>query len=529
MRVVLVAPPIMDYVSGKIRPIAQDATHNCPPYGLYLLASVLRAQGHHVKILDLIACGTNKILQFQSYIIDADLVGLTATSLSWPTVLDVIRQIRSLDLTVPIALGGIHATIFDLYLLERFPIQYVIRGEGEIALPALCRAIEKKQGIDKVPNLSRKTRDGKVVRNIVAPLLTSTEIADHPLPAFDLLPGGIYQSLSIESSRGCAFDCSFCSTSYRQSWRAIAPEQFVDRLIQLLPHLPKTVRRTIHIVDDEFSVNTKRAVAIVRLLEKKGLHTSFVYDARANDLLDDEFTKAIAPFTNQFLVGAECGYDEGLVRIGKKTTCAKLEAAAKKLYQCGVSDRANFSFILGLPWEEKREIEKTIDFASYLYSQYGIKILLQSYCLIPGSRLWQDERNKLVLTEAMYDDYGFFRNLHFWYVSQRLTPAEAWEIEDLLQSLVWLAHLAHPGKRMIQHTIPFLLAKYFPRSILKTSDYAVGLDSLRQIARPSFPGAVHILEGSSGDCLTQASIGSDPIPLRPSVHSNSKQSTRSAQ
>lgn len=519
MKILLVAPPIMDYVGPKLRPIAQDATHNCPPYGLYLLASILRNNGHQVTMLDLIALGTNDIRPFQTFFANADLVGLTTTSLSWPTVLDVIRQIRTFDKQLPIVLGGIHATIFDIYLLERYPIQYVIRGEGEIALPALCRALEKKQGIETVPNLSRKARDGKAVRNAVGPLLTPKEIGDCPLPAFDLLPTGKYQSLSIESSRGCAFDCSFCSTSYRQSWRAVPPEQFVDRLIRVLPYLPKAVRGTFHIVDDEFSTNPKRAVAIVRLLEKKGLNLKFVYDVRANDLLDEEFTQAIAPFTNQFLVGAECGYDEGLQRIGKKTTCAKLEAAAKKLYECGFSERANFSFILGLPWEGRREIEKTIEFASHLYGEYGIKILLQSYCLIPGSRLWQDERDKLVLTEAMYDEYGFFRNLHMWYSSQRLSPAEAWEIEDLLQALLWLAHLAHPGKRMIQHTIPFLLAKYFPRSILKPSSHGVGLESLRQVAHPHPFAADNDLHGTAVSCPSLTPLGSDCVvissPLQP--------------
>ena len=475
----------MDYLGPKLLPIAQDATRNCPPYGLYLLAAILRRAGHDVTVLDLIAAGTNDIAPFQRLFLNADLVGVTATSLSWPTARDVVRQIRAVNTRVPVVLGGVHPTIFDAYLLERFPVQYVIRGEAEVALPALCAAIERKRGLEAVPNLSWKTKDGKVVRNPIGPLLTPEQIGKSPLPAFDLLPSGIYQSLSIESSRGCAFDCSFCSTSYRQSWRAISPELFVDRLQQLLPHLPKTTTRVIHIVDDEFSINTKRAAAIIRLLAKRGVRLHLVYDARARDLLDAEFLDVIAPYTNQFLVGAECGYDEGLQRIGKQTTCAHLEAAASKLHERGIAERANFSFILGLPWESKREIEKTIEFASHLYAEYGVKILLQSYSLIPGSRLWQNEREKFVVSEAMYDDYGFFRNQHFWSSSRRVSPAEAWELEDLVDALQWLAHLAHPGKKMIQHPIPWLLSRYFPRSMLESNGCAVGLESLRQVAHPA--------------------------------------------
>jgi anaerobic magnesium-protoporphyrin IX monomethyl ester cyclase len=485
MNVLLVAPPIMDAVGRKIYPIAQDATRNSPPYGLYLLANVLRSEGHQVAFLDLIARGTNDISRFQNSLAEADLVGLGSTSLSWPTALEVIRQVRVISRQVPIVLGGIHATLFDVYILQRFPVQYVIRGEAERAFPALCEALERKRDLSTVPNLSRKTKDGKVVRNALGCLLTGEEIGSQPLPAYDLLPERIYQSLSIESSRGCAFDCAFCATTYRQTWRDIPPELFVNRLIQVMPHVKKTLSGTVSIVDDEFATNTKRATKIARLLVAANIQAQFCYDVRARDLLDLEFTETMAPLTNNFLLGAECGYDEGLEKIGKKTTCAQLESAAKVLSRFGLAERANFSFILGLPWERKEEILKTIEFASRLYSEYGVKILLQSYCLIPGSRLWQEKRDELKVSEAMYDDYGFFRNLHLWYTSQRLSPSEAWEIEDLLQTLVGLAELNHPGKKMIQRSIPIVLAKYFPRSILQADDHPVHLGSLRQVSHPS--------------------------------------------
>jgi len=512
MRILLVAPPIMDVVGPRLQTIAQDATRNCPPYGLYLLASILRQQQHEVTIVDLIAAGTNNIVKYQKLFLDADLIGITTSSLSWPTVLNVIGQIRRLNLHVPIVLGGIHASMFDVYLLERFPIQYVIRGEGEIALPALCATLERKRSIKTVPNLSWRTKGGEVVRNAVGPLIKPEDLAKYPLPAFDLMPEGVYQSLAIESSRGCAFDCSFCSTSYRQSWRCVPPELFVDRLEWVLAYLPKTVQHAIHIVDDEFSINTKRAVEIIGILKKRGLCPAFVYDTRANDLLNEEFTEAVAPFTNQFLVGAECGYDEGLQRIGKKTTCLKLEAAARKLREHEIAERANFSFILGLPWEGRTEIEKTIDFATRLYGEYGVKILLQGYCLIPGSRLWQSEREKLVLTEAMYDEFGFFRNLHFWYSSHRVPPNEAWEIEDLIQEIQWLAHLAHPGKHMIQHSTPWPLARYFPRSILKPdSRSGAALESLREVAHPSLSPSHSKRLAEAKHCSSPGSIGGDLV------------------
>ena len=61
MRVVLIPVPIMDYRDDVLTPIAQDETKNCPPYGVYLLVNVLRAAGHEVTLIDLIAEGTNRV------------------------------------------------------------------------------------------------------------------------------------------------------------------------------------------------------------------------------------------------------------------------------------------------------------------------------------------------------------------------------------------------------------------------------------------------------------------------------------
>src|SRR5262249_27150574 len=146
---------------------------------------------------------------------------------------------------------------------------------------------------------------------------------------------------------------------------------------------------TVHIIDDEFSMNPRRATEIARVIRRRGMKPKLVYDSRASDLLADGFVENIAEFTCQFLVGAECGYDEGLKRIGKGTTCAILETPAQTLRRYGIGDRAVFSFILGLLWETRAEVERTIRFAMHLHGNYNVRVLLQWYCQIPGSRLWE--------------------------------------------------------------------------------------------------------------------------------------------
>lgn len=72
-----------------------------------------------------------------STIHEADLIGISATSLNWPTALSVIWQIRDAEVKTPIVIGGVHPTMFPEYILRRFPVvDFVIRHEGK--KPSLC-------------------------------------------------------------------------------------------------------------------------------------------------------------------------------------------------------------------------------------------------------------------------------------------------------------------------------------------------------------------------------------------------------
>jgi len=191
-------------------------------------------------------------------------------------------------------------------------------------------------------------------------------------------------------------------------------------------------------------------------------------------------TENIADFTQGALVGAECGYNEGLKHIGKGITCQIMEKAAQKLHYHEISDRFRFSFILGLPWETKKEVEKTIRFAAHLLGEYGVSLVLQWYCQIPGSHLWQKFRNDQLVNETMYDHYGFFRDLYLFRSGVHLTPQEIWEIDDTLSKLIWISEMRYPKKKMLLSQIPLPIAIQFPREIFNEDD--AGLNSLRQLS-----------------------------------------------
>jgi anaerobic magnesium-protoporphyrin IX monomethyl ester cyclase len=465
MKITLIASLLLDYIGGSLQPVAMDRGRECPPYGVYLLATILRQLGHEVVVADLVAQGSLSLAQYEEDIKESSLIGVSATSLSWPCALDCIQSIRRRFPDSTIVLGGIHGTMFDEYILSISAVDYVIRGEGEIALPLLVEALEGKRELSEVPNLSAK--NGKVVvRTALHPPISGDAMGRFPVPDYSKAPLAMYNGVALESSRGCPFNCSFCGTSYRGSWRGIAPEEFVSRVEQVIPYLASTRVGCLQIADDEFSAHRERAKQICKLLIKRDPDLRIVFDCRANDLLDEDLVASMAPLAFRFLVGAECGYDEGLRRVGKGTTCDKLERAAANLHRHGISDRCDFSFILGLPWETQDDVLNTIAFACGLYARYSVRVLLQWYCQMPGSLLWDEAAAAGKVNASMYDNYGFFGDPYIFFSGVRLTPTEIWEVSDRLAAVQSLAKANHPGEEMIVCDVPKPVVQHFNRRSL---------------------------------------------------------------
>jgi anaerobic magnesium-protoporphyrin IX monomethyl ester cyclase len=478
MKIALIAVPILDWVDGELRPVEMDAYRVCPPYGIYLLASVARDRGHEVAIVDLIAAQSIDLDPYAKVLANADLVGVAATSLCWPSARRVIAAVRELRPDVKIVVGNIHASLFDSYLLESAPIDFCIRGEAEVALIELAAALESKRPLDSVPNLTYRD-GGRIVRNAAGPRLSESAIGG-PLPAYEELPSGAYQHLAIESSRGCALDCSFCSTGYRRSWIGLDVERFVDRLDHVRGHLGRVTGGAVHVIDDELAMNPKRAAQIGRALSDRPGPYRLIYDARAIDFLKAGFAEAIAPHTEQLLIGAECGYDEGLLKIGKGITVDTLERCAAELARLGYADRADFSFILGLPWEGIEEVRKTIAFGAHLFGTYGVRLRFNWFLLMPGSRLWEEARRAGRVSAAMYDEPGAYHGLYLFREGVRLTPEQLYEVRDTVVRLTKLGRLLRRDTAPIAFFFPRCIEEAFPPSTSNDTSLA----QLRHLARP---------------------------------------------
>jgi anaerobic magnesium-protoporphyrin IX monomethyl ester cyclase len=281
-------------------------------------------------------------------------------------------------------------------------VDYVVRGEGERSFSMLIDSLSKGQDTSKIPGISY-LKDRELVRNPPPPLLSGEELAELPLPRLDLMPDGYYDLIPVESSRGCYHACIFCSIIYRRNWRGISPEALASRLSRQAHLLSRTRHRSFFIVDDCFTADHERMRRFAE--EVSGFQHQFIFEARITDLIAKDMMDVITTLPVRVIeTGVECGYDEGLARVGKKLTLAQVAEAAELIEQHDLGDRCRFSFILGLPWETRKEVFKTLEYAFKLTGRLGARLVASWLTLFPGSIIWRKRKEwGIEFSEADYD------------------------------------------------------------------------------------------------------------------------------
>ena len=193
------------------------------------------------------------------------------------------------------------------------------------------------------------------------------------------------------TSRGCPYPCTFCSATLRQSYgrgyRPHSAERVVDDMIRI--HRDFGVN-AYYMIDDVFSLNKKRVMAICDGLIKANLPISFVIQTRG-DLVDQEMCDHLY---RAGCVGVKMGVESGVPRIlkiiRKNSTRKQMEAAAKAVNSTGMSLTAYY--MLGHPTETREEMDETYRFARELDADM---IQVGFHTPYPGSQSYADYQDQV--------------------------------------------------------------------------------------------------------------------------------------
>ena len=201
-----------------------------------------------------------------------EVVGLSVMTFQRPTALRIVELVRSLQPSAKIVVGGYDPSLApEAY--EGLNIDYLIRGEGEVTFRELLRSLEQGGDGKEVCGLSYSGAD-RWVHNPARPphRLESGEIN---LPKRDarVLKGYTFlgrQVDVIETSRGCTYDCSFCSIIEMRG-RNFFTYSF-DRVLADIRDARDHGARTLFLVDDNIMLNVKRFEALCEAIIAAGLN-----------------------------------------------------------------------------------------------------------------------------------------------------------------------------------------------------------------------------------------------------------------
>ncbi|MGC9151301.1 MAG: B12-binding domain-containing radical SAM protein [Microbacter sp.] len=240
-----------------------------PSLGIAYIAAVCREHQHHVKIVDL---GIDKNGLSPEVIEWAEIVGISADTPGYPKALLIAKKLK--EAGKKIFMGGYHVTFLDREALETGYVDFVVRGEGEEIVVNMLEALENRKSLADVLGISY-LENGVYKRNQDAP--PPLNLDEMPFPARDLLPLKSYKGVlngkpmtNLITSRGCPFNCYFCSSSRfgGLKWRARSAKSIADEL----EYLYRTYDyRAFAFMDDNFTLNPKRVFDFADEIERRGM------------------------------------------------------------------------------------------------------------------------------------------------------------------------------------------------------------------------------------------------------------------
>ncbi len=390
MKILFVSPPTDSAIKSVIGTTG-------PPLGLAYLASVARSKGHDARIVDSLVENltfeeVRKIMEQYS----PDMVAITSTTSMIPDAYEVAKIAKNISQDTATIIGGPHVTFVpEQTLQESQNIDYVVKGEGENPFSGILDIIEKKKDPKEIRGIAY--RNGNRILNNPPEVLIS-DVDSIPEPSWDLLPMDKYeidntQFGTIMTSRGCPYNCIFCSSSlqFGKQWRGHSVERVIDELKTLRY---KYNKRDIEFLDDTFTLNMKRAMELTDRIYKEGIDIRWSASARVNLFNADIAKNMKRAGAHTVYFGIESGSQKILDFIGKGTTLDLAKSSVRKANDAGLYTLG--SFIIGFPDDTIKDVKTTIKFSKSIGVTVAQFTIATPY---PGTRLWDYVmENKLLLT-----------------------------------------------------------------------------------------------------------------------------------
>ncbi len=329
------------FLNAKFKSTDTQGPHN----GLAILASILKKRGHEVLIADYAFMYQEKNTDVSFFIrmFNPDVIGISTYTQNVNEANEMISRIREIDPTIPVMVGGAHATLYFDVLQKDNRIDYVFIGEAELTI---INVVEK----------AKREKSPKIVwtKEVV-------NLDDIPLPDYKTFYR--WENIAVYPimvSRGCPFHCSFCAASalcYRK-WR---PRNIEDCILELeIAKATISPNISVAVVDNTPTVDIERFCKFLELFSKRIKTELISFNTRADSINDKLLELMKKCGCKSISLGVEHAHPEVLKLVGKGETIEQIEEACRLIKKHKME--LSLFFIVGLPGDNLERIKASIDF-----------------------------------------------------------------------------------------------------------------------------------------------------------------------
>lgn len=377
-----------------------------PRLGAVLLGTILERQGLQVKVV------VEEIDQPDYLTLDfePDLVGISSISSTAPRAYELARFYR--ERGIPVVLGGPHPSFLPEEGLEH--ADFVICGEGEAALQELAAALREGGDFEAIQNLVYR-EGGDFRRNPWRPFVADLDAL--PIPNYGLIhrwEKTRNRYVSIATSRGCPFNCSFCSVIllFGRKYRYNS----VDRVME---EIRANGAQATHIFfcDDNFTANRERIKELCERILSAGLKLEWSAQVRVEAARDQELLALMAK-SGCFIVfvGLESINPATLKAYNKGQTVEGIREAVHSFHRHHI--RVHGMFVFGAEDDHYQVVRDTVKFSREVDLDSLQYLILTP---VPGTPVFAEmERSNRIICR----DWSHYDGHHTVFQPRRFTPYE---------------------------------------------------------------------------------------------------------
>ena len=394
-----------------VSPFQDIEPYIMPNLGLGYLCSALKNAGHYVEYLD--CCKVNMSIKGWAAKIETntyDVIGIQLISYNYQNVRKMLQTVKQCSPEPITIVGGAHAKAVPERLLKNTPeIDYVIYGEGEIALVQLLAELENSNTprLHGISNLVWRD-DNQVVKNKKEYI---EKLDDLAFPAWEYMDPRTYSKIPhgllckqlpiapISTSRGCCYNCAFCSACFDgNKIRRRSPANVLAEIELLVNNYGV---KEFHFEDDNFTFNKTFASEVCQGIIDRKLQIVWACPNGVRlDTLDIELLQLMEKSgCYSFALGIESG-SEKVLKLMKKSVTVQTYHEKIRLIKNNTNIKITGFFIFGFPGETEADLEITKQF---IMQEPLDRISVGPFIPFPGTPIF----NKLLTENKIAHDYDW--------------------------------------------------------------------------------------------------------------------------